>query len=100
MSKFMRPPTWLSSPQHPGALTRVTAHLITAHMALRDSCHLEEVGATMALIFQWAPRSSTGQGDPRAKLCCHLTRNKIGGGGQLSCMVLRTQKAGQADCTS
>lgn len=57
-----------------GALTK--EHLATAHRALRDSCHLEEAGAAMALTFQWAPRSSTGQGGPKPRLCQHLTRNK------------------------
>lgn len=51
--------------------------MATAHRALRDSGHLEEAGAAMALTFQWAPRSSTGQGGPRARLCQHLTRNKL-----------------------
>lgn len=33
-------------------------------------------GAGMALAFQWAPRSSTGQSELRAQLCPRLTGNK------------------------
>lgn len=40
---------------------------------------------TMALTFQWAPRSSNGQGDPRARLCQHLRETSHPGIHRLVC---------------